>query len=81
MLPRTVSCDECGRTATVRGYGRVEYEWKESGQTGTTLELKVARLTIDCPTCGVRVQDHWLGSRDKRYDLSPQTASPRVADP
>jgi hypothetical protein len=43
----------------------VEYDWKESGQTGTTLEIKVARLTIDCPNCGVRAQDHWLVAADK----------------
>jgi hypothetical protein len=65
MLPRSVSCDECGKTAIVRGYGRVEYDWKQSGQIATTLEIKVARLTIDCPTCGVRIQDYWMAEPKK----------------
>ena len=57
MLPHIVSCEECGERATVRGYGRVEYEWDQTGDI-STLQFKVVRLTIDCPRCGVRVQEH-----------------------
>ena len=65
MLPRSVTCEECGKAASARGYGRVEYDWKQTGQIGTTLEIKVARLTIYFPACGVRVQDHWFVDREK----------------
>ena len=58
MLPRIVSCEECGESATVRGYGRVEYDWDQTGHVATTLQIKMVRLTIDCPRCGVRVQEH-----------------------
>jgi hypothetical protein len=58
MLPRTISCEECGRTAVVRGYGRVEYDWEPSGSVATTPQIKQIRLTIDCPRCGVIVQEH-----------------------
>jgi hypothetical protein len=58
MLPRTVSCEECGEFAVVRGYGRVEYEWQPTGPVVTMPEIKLIRLTIDCPNCGVVAQDH-----------------------
>jgi DNA-directed RNA polymerase subunit RPC12/RpoP len=58
MLPRTISCDECGEKAIVRGYGRLEYDWEPTAHAVTTLQIKAVRLTIDCPTCGVRVQEH-----------------------
>jgi hypothetical protein len=58
MLPRSVICEECGEKSIVRGYGRVEYDWDQAGHVATMLRIKVARLTIDCPTCGVRVQEH-----------------------
>lgn len=58
MLPQIVSCEECGESAIVRGYGRVEYKWDQTSHAATTLQIKMARLTIDCPRCGVRVQDH-----------------------
>jgi hypothetical protein len=58
MLPRTVCCDECGETATVRGYGRVEYDWEHAGSIATQPQIKLIRLTIDCPNCGVIVQEH-----------------------
>jgi DNA-directed RNA polymerase subunit RPC12/RpoP len=58
MLPRTVSCEECGERAIVRGYGRVEYTWHQTDHVATTLEIELVRVTIDCPTCGVRVQEH-----------------------
>jgi transcription elongation factor Elf1 len=58
MLPRSVTCEECGEKAIVRGYGRVEYDWDQTGHVATTLKIKVVRLTIDCPRCGVRVQEH-----------------------
>jgi hypothetical protein len=58
MLPQSVSCDECGESAIVRGYGRVEYDWEPDGRVATKPKIKIIRLTIDCPTCGVRVQEH-----------------------
>ena len=57
MLPQTIACEECGAMAKVRGYGRMEYEWEEYHQVPTTLHIKAIRLTIDCPHCGVYVQD------------------------
>jgi len=56
MLPRTVTCEECRERAIVRGYGRVEYDWDQAGHVATILKIKFARLTIDCPRCGIRVQ-------------------------
>ena len=58
MLPRMISCEECGETAQVRGYGRVEYSWRQTDQSPSNAEFKTIRLTIDCPKCGVRVQDY-----------------------
>ena len=58
MLPRSIICEECGESAMVRGYGRVEYAWGPPGGDTTTLEIRSIRLTIDCPTCGVRLQEH-----------------------
>lgn len=58
MLPRAVTCEECGERAEVRGYGRVEYAWDRSDGGTTTLQIKAVRLTIDCPSCGVCVQEH-----------------------
>jgi ribosomal protein L32 len=58
MLPHVVSCEECGESAIVRGYGRVEYTWDQASHAATTLQIKMVRLTIDCPRCGVRVQEH-----------------------
>lgn len=61
MLPRTVTCDNCGVKAFVRAYGRVEYDWcpdePGSGQIATKPRIKLIRLTVDCPRCGVLTQD------------------------
>ena len=56
-MPRSVSCEECGEKAVVRGYGRVEYDWDQSGRVATMPKIKLVHLTIDCPRCGVRVQE------------------------
>lgn len=58
MLPRAITCEECGERAIVRGYGRVEYDWDATDNVATTVQIKVVRLTLDCPRCGVRVQEH-----------------------
>jgi DNA-directed RNA polymerase subunit RPC12/RpoP len=58
MLPQTIRCEECGRKAVVRGYGRVEYDWSSASHGVAALNIKAIRLTIDCPKCGVRVQEH-----------------------
>ena len=69
MLPQYVSCDECDQQATVRGYGRIEYDWpdparpdpgqSEADAPPTTPQVRAVRLTVDCPHCGLRVQDHF----------------------
>lgn len=65
MLPRTISCEDCGETAIVRAYGRVEYDWdadsgeSSAGQVATRPRIKMVRLTIDCPRCGVKTQEHY----------------------
>ena len=64
MLSRIVSCEECGERAIVRGFGRVKYDWDQTGHAATTLRIKVVRLTIDCPRCGVRVQEHRTAGQD-----------------
>lgn len=58
MIPRTIYCEECGEEAVVRGYGRVEYDWNQDSDAAATVQIKAVRLTIDCPRCGVRVQEH-----------------------
>src|SRR3954454_22186474 len=60
MFPRNVKCDDCGRIASVRGYGRVEYDWPETTSVGheTTIPtITCVRLTVDCPRCGVKSQE------------------------
>jgi hypothetical protein len=59
-LPKAVICDDCGAEARVRSYGRVEYDWPKTsadGQVATIPTIRAARLTIDCPNCGVKSQD------------------------
>jgi hypothetical protein len=68
MLPQWVSCEECGEKSVVRGYGRVEFDWGTSSEDGpggrhTTPHLRSIRLTIDCPHCGVNVQDYYPDGR------------------
>ncbi len=61
MLPRSVPCEDCGETACVRAYGRVEYDWgeegPEAGKIATMPHITMVRLTIDCPKCGVKTQE------------------------
>jgi hypothetical protein len=60
MFPRSIKCEDCGQIATVRGYGRVEYRWPKTTNTGsepTTPTIDCVRLTIDCPRCGVKSQE------------------------
>lgn len=60
MLPQTINCDDCGRKAKVRAYGRIEYDWPKTtndGQVATMPLIRSIRLTIDCPNCGVKQQD------------------------
>jgi hypothetical protein len=60
MLPRSVICEDCGQIATVRGYGRIEYDWPETTTRGpkpTIPTITSVRLTIDCPCCGVKSQE------------------------
>jgi hypothetical protein len=57
VIPVTVQCEDCGSTAKVRGYGRVEYDWGDAPNLITQVEIKSIRLTVDCPTCGVKPQD------------------------
>ena len=60
QLPVSVACDECRTPSEVRACGRIEYDWPKTttpARTATIPTLNFARLTIDCPKCGVRVQD------------------------
>jgi hypothetical protein len=60
MFPRNVKCQDCGQIAWVRGYGRIEYDWPETTNTGhesTIPTINCVRLTIDCPHCGVKPQE------------------------
>jgi len=59
MIPETVRCEECGKTAVVRGYGRLVYDWDAAGRGPATIKIKCVRLTVDCPKCGVHAQEHW----------------------
>jgi hypothetical protein len=58
MVPVSIICEDCGETAKVRGYGRVEYDWDNTESGTMQLTVKLIRLTVDCPCCGVKVQDH-----------------------
>lgn len=57
MLPQSIICEDCGAIAKVRGYGRVEYT-PPADQNLPTVEFKLIRLTVDCPQCGVKVQEY-----------------------
>jgi ribosomal protein S27E len=59
MLPNSVSCEICGRTAAIRGYGRVVYDGGAPGQVVVEPKIHAVHLTIDCPNCGVLVQVHY----------------------
>jgi hypothetical protein len=58
VIPQTVKCDDCSSTAKVRGYGRIEYQWNDDNTSASQVVMKSIRLTIDCPLCGVKPQDH-----------------------
>ena len=77
MFPHHVSCEECNESATVRGYGRLEYDWPDTGQPASDNStvvptIRSVRLTVDCPHCGVRVQDHYPNGRPS--DANPASA-------
>jgi len=59
MIPQLVHCEECGKYAVVRGYGRVVYDWDNVALGSETVTIRVINLTIDCPRCGVRVQEYY----------------------
>jgi hypothetical protein len=62
MFPRNVTCEDCGKLAFVRGYGRIEYDWPENttpGHETSIPTINCVRLTIDCPHCGVKVQEFY----------------------
>ncbi len=59
MLAISVPCEICGRTAAVRGYGRVVYDGGGPGQVVVEPKIHAVHLTIDCPNCGVLVQVHY----------------------
>jgi hypothetical protein len=40
MLPKFVSCDQCDQKATVRGYGRIEFDWPTADDPTATLSTK-----------------------------------------
>ena len=59
MLANSISCEICGQTAAVRGYGRVVYDGGSPGQVVVEPKIHAVHLTIDCPNCGVLVQIHY----------------------
>src|SRR3954451_19380797 len=62
MFPRNVKCHDCGRISSVRGYGRIEYDWPETAAAGpeaTIPTINCVRLTVDCPRCGVKSQNFY----------------------
>src|SRR5882757_1275624 len=78
MLPRSIICEDCGQIAMVRGYGRIEYDWPETTTRGpkpTTPTITSVRLTIDCPTCGVKSQE-FLPEEPPRATQSPTASAP-----
>lgn len=82
MLPQSVRCEECGATASVRGCGRIEYDWPKTPSPGRTTAIPTvtfARLTIDCPNCGVRHQDLYL--LDRQAKAPRQRVAARRRDP
>jgi hypothetical protein len=79
MVPKAIACEDCGRIATVRGYGRVEYEWPKTSNTGQVAAIPTInsiRLTVDCPVCGVKMQDFRLQSLEAEIDDSRVTPKP-----
>jgi hypothetical protein len=71
MVPKTIACEDCGRIAIVRGSGRVEYEWPKissDGQVAAIPTINSIRLTVDCPACGVKIQDFILHSHEAEID-------------
>jgi hypothetical protein len=80
MFPRIVNCEDCGQIASVRGYGRIEYRWPERpnvGRESSTPTIDCIRLTVDCPTCGVKTQDFYpkkysdAARRPQAYTAAP----------
>lgn len=59
MLPKFVSCDQCDQKATVRGYGRIEFDWPDADDPTAIPKIRSVRLSVDCPHCGLGVQDHY----------------------
>jgi len=80
MLPRSIPCEECGKSAAVRGYGRIEYDWNDGGDDTNPLTIRSVRLTIDCPNCGLQVQDHHPAGSDQ-HAHSTHPATPRPVTP
>ena len=82
MLPRSVICEDCGQIATVRGYGRIEYDWPETTTTGsetTTPTITCVRLTIDCPCCGVKPQEFFPTESSQAVESFTAAAARRDA--
>ena len=62
MVPDSIHCDDCGRPAKVRSAGRIQYDWPKThndDRVATIPTIKMMRLTVDCPRCGVKQQDFW----------------------
>lgn len=74
MLPRSILCEDCGEKAVVRGYGRVEYAWDRADDGTTILEIRSVRLTVDCPACGVCVQE-FVPGREVAEEISYDESS------
>jgi DNA-directed RNA polymerase subunit RPC12/RpoP len=59
VIPKNIQCEDCGRQTKVRGYGRIVYDWTDDRHEPATLNVKMVHLTVDCPRCGVRIQQYY----------------------
>jgi hypothetical protein len=81
MFPRIVKCEDCGQIASVRGYGRIEYDWPEAatgGQESTIPTIICVRLTVDCPHCGVKSQEFFPNGAERSQQQSNAEAANRI---
>src|SRR5215207_3038467 len=82
MFPRTVKCEDCGKIASVCGYGQIAYRWPETtnmGHESTIPTIDRVRLTIDCPGCGVKSQEFFPGAPSPAAQSSATSRPSRLA--
>lgn len=75
MLPKSVPCEQCSQPGTVRGYGRIEYDWPDGDDLPAAPTIRSVRLTVDCPHCGLGVQDHYPNGQPVGSHRGPNRAA------